>query len=337
MDDRDVISRVRTATLSILVWMLLATVTIGQSVRIFEVGAEAKLLLKQGAGEGPAWHADYGLFFSGSNGITLYSRNGTSRVFLKNAGSNGLLLDASGRLLICQPASRRVARMDLASRELEVLVSGYRGHKFNQPNDITVDSQGRIYFSDPRYGDRENMELVDNNGRKIEGVYRIDKDGTVTRIITHDVDRPNGVVVSADDRYLFVADNNNNEVGGARKLWRFDLRSDGTVNTDSRKMLFDWKTGRGPDGMVMDQKGRLYVAGGRHRANLPFETAKKFKAGVYVFRPDGKQVGFVEIPRDEVTNCTFGGADLKTLFITAGGTLWSIRTTTSGRMPWTKN
>ena len=107
---------------------------------------------------------------------------------------------------------------------------------------------------------RDNMEM------KVEGVYRIDAPGKVTRIIAHEVDRPNGILVSPGDRYLYVADNNNNNVGGARKLWRFDLKADGTIDPRSRKLIFDWRTSRGPDGFKMDHKGRLYVAAGLNKA-----------------------------------------------------------------------
>ena len=140
-------------------------------------------------------------------------------------------------------------------------------------------------------------------------------------------------MVSADDRFLFVADNNNNMVGGARKLWRFELQADGTVKHESQTLLLDWKTGRGPDGMVLDKEGRLYVAGGLNEDRAPIETNDK-KGGVYVFSPAGKFIEFVHVPRDEVTNCTFGGDDLKTLYITAGGSLWSIRCKSAGQMPW---
>jgi gluconolactonase len=137
------------------------------------------------------------------------------------------------------------------------------------------------------------------------------------------VDRPNGVLVSPDDKHLFVADNNNNVAGAARKLWRFELHADGTVDRGSRKLIFDWKSGRGPDGIKIDQKNRLYVAGGLNKANPPYETADEFKGGVYVLSYDGEPLDFIPIPRDEVTNCAFGGPDLRTLYITAGGTLWS--------------
>lgn len=212
-----------------------------------------------------------------------------------------------------------------------MLTDRYQGKRYNQPNDLTVDSRGRIYFSDPRYGSREGMEIRDDKGQTIEGVYRIDPEGKVTRIIGRELERPNGVLVSADDKFLFVADNNNNNAGGARKLYRFDLRKDGTVDLTSRKLLHDWGTGRGPDGLKQDERGRLYVAAGLNKPNPPFEPAKDRKGGIYVLSPEGKLLTFLAVPTDEVTNCAFGGEDLKTLYITAGGILYSIRTTTPGR------
>ena len=142
------------------------------------------------------------------------------------------------------------------------------------------------------------------------------------------------MLVSPDDRYLFVADNNNNTAGGARKLWRFDLRKDGTVDAASRRLLYDWGTGRGPDGIKQDQQGRLFVAGGLNKPNPPFEPAQDKKGGIYVFSPEGQLLTFLPVPRDEVTNCAFGGEDLRTLYITAGGTLFSIRTMKPGRVVW---
>jgi outer membrane protein assembly factor BamB len=293
-------------------------------------------VLSAGAGEGPAWHPEQGLFFSGHQGISRLAPDGTVHVFRERAGSNGLLFDRQSRLLTCEPVARRVTRSDLATGELTVLAEQYAGQRFNSPNDITLDSQGRIYFSDPVYGPRDGIDMRDADGREVEGVYRIDPDGQVTRIITHEVDRPNGLVVSADDRYLFVADNNNNTVNGARKLWRFDLQPDGTVDVASQRLLFDWQTSRGPDGMVLDQQGRLFVAAGLNQPHPPAETVEPHRAGIYVLTLEGELLDFVPIPRDEVTNCTFGGADLRTLYITAGGTLWTLRTQTPGWLPWPK-
>jgi gluconolactonase len=284
-------------------------------------------------GEGPAWHPKLGVLTSGAGHIWQLDRAGKSRIFRKDAGTNGLLFDPKGRLLACEPVLRRVTRTELDGKTT-VLTDRYEGKRYNQPNDITMDSKGRIWFSDPRYGDRKGMEMRDDKGRTIEGVYRIDPAGDVTRILGRELDRPNGVLVSADDRYLFIADNNNDTIGGARKLWRFDLKGDGTVDVKSRKLLHDWGTGRGPDGIKQDQMGRLYVAAGLNKPSPPFEPAEDKKGGIYVFTPEGKLLTFLAVPRDEVTNCAFGGDDLKTLYITAGGTLYSIRTTTPGRVLW---
>ena len=165
-------------------------------------------------------------------------------------------------------------------------------------------------------------------------MYRIDPDGKVSRAIGREVQRANGVLVSADDKFLFVADNNN-DLGGARKLYRFDLKPDGTVDLKSQELLYDWGKGRGPDGLKQDKEGLLYVAGGLNKPNPPAEPATDVKGGIYVIDPkNGKLLDFIGVPTDEVTNCAFGGDDLKTLYITGGGTLYSIRTTTPGRVLW---
>jgi sugar lactone lactonase YvrE/outer membrane protein assembly factor BamB len=292
---------------------------------------EPERVLSESAGEGPAWHPELGLFFSGNNRITRLAPDGRVETFREQAGANGLLIDRKANLLTCEPAQRRVTRTDLASGQITVLAEQYQGKRFNSPNDIAIDSQGRIYFSDPIYGPRDKAEMLDADGRIVEGVYRIDPDGAVTRIIAHDVDRPNGLVVSADDRFLFVADNNNNTRGGARKLWRFELTADGSVNMESQRCLFDWQTSRGPDGIELDQQGRLYVAAGLNKPQPPYETVEPYRAGVYVLTSEGQLLDFLPIETDEVTNCSFGGPNLQTLYVTAGGTLWRVPTVTAGR------
>jgi gluconolactonase len=301
---------------------------------IFEPGAKLKVEAGDGVGgEGPAWDPKLGLLMSGNDHINRLDRDGKVSIWRKDAGTNGLLFDRQGRLLACEPKLRRITRTE-ADGKITVLAERFEGKRFNEPNDLTVDSHGRIYFSDPRYGDSAGKDLVDERGKPYEGVYRIDPDGKVSRVIGRAVERANGVLVSADDRYLYVADNDNNHVGGARKLWRFDLRADGSVDGDSRKLIYDWGQGRGPDGVKQDQKGRLYVAAGLNRPNPPSEPAADVKAGIYVLSPEGKLLAFLGVPRDECTNCAFGGDDLKTLYITAGGTLYSIRSTTPGRVLW---
>ncbi len=290
-----------------------------------------------GASEGPVWHPDGYLLFTGGGRITKRDERGNVSVFREDAGgANGLLFDPQGRLLACEAGRRRVTRTE-RDGSITVLADNYRGSRFNSPNDLTIDSSGRIYFTDPRYGPRDGMEMRDDRGRLVEGVYRIDAPGKVTRIINREVQRPNGILVGAGDEFLYVADNNNNTVGGARKLWRFDLRADGSIDPRHRKVLFDWKDARGPDGFKMDQSGRLYVAAGLNVANPPFETAEKLRGGIYVLAPRGRLLKFVPIPNDEVANCAFGGADLKTLFITAGGHLWSLRLDTPGRVAFARH
>jgi len=300
---------------------------------VFESAPE--MLSETGAGEGPAWHPRLGLLTSGEGNINLRDQQGRASVYVRDAGSNGLLVDREQRVVICEPVRRRVSRRSLDGTTT-VLAETFEGGRFNQPNDVAIDSRGRLFFTDPRYGSRDGMELLDAAGRPIEGVYRIDPDGAVTRIIAHEVDRPNGIAVSADERLLFVADNTNDVPGGARRLWRFNLQDDGTVDLATQTLIHDWKTTRGPDGMKFDAEGRLYVAAGLNRPNPPAETADEPTAGIYVFSREGLLQEFVRIPRDETTNCAFGGTDGRTLFVTAGGTLWSLRTKTPGRVavPW---
>jgi len=281
-----------------------------------------------GAGEGPASDVKGNLYFTGGDRISRRDSTGVVTVFRHpSGGANGLIFDFEGRMIICESQNRRIVRLE-ADGQVTVLAGEYEGKKFNSPNDLSIDSKGRVYFTDPRYGKRDSMEM------DIEGVYRIDAPRKVTRILAREVERPNGVFVSKGDKYLYVADNNNNKVGGARKLWRFDLKADGSVSAASRKLIFDWMDGRGPDGLKMDALGRLYVAGGRNVAAPPYETASKFKGGVYILSPEGKLLDFIPIGKDEVTNCAFGGADWKTLYITAGGTLWSIPVNTPGWIPY---
>ena len=290
------------------------------------------------ASEGPAWDPEWGILSTGKGSINRHALDGNQSVVREQAGANGLLFDREGRLLACEPKQRRVTRM-LRDGTLEVLTDSYDGQPYNQPNDLTLDSKGRIYFSDACYGGPQNIRQRSPDGRSIEGVYRIDAPGKVVRVLGNDdVERANGVLVSADDRFLFVADNCNDRLGGARKLWRFALRDDGTVEPGSRKLLYDWGAGRGPDGIKQDIEGRLYVAGGTNESKPPFEPDNSRPGGVYVIDPaEGTLLAFLPVPTDEVTNCAFGGADGRELYASGGGTLYRIRTTTAGRVTWPKS
>lgn len=291
--------------------------------------------------EGPAWHPSGNVLFTdiANNRIMRLDPNGELHVFRTPSGrSNGLAFDQQGRLLCCEgggpEGNRRVTRLEL-NGTLTVLADQYDDKRLNSPNDLVVDTLGRVYFSDPRYGDDSDAEQFDDQQRLIEGVYRIDVDGSLTRVISHEVHRPNGLAISPDQRYLYVGDNVNTgpqAEGGNRKLWRFDLQADGSVDPDSRRLLFDWGTDRGPDGMAIDEQGTLYVTAGFNFPQPPAETSERYRAGVYLFNSGGELLDFVAVPMDMATNCAFGGADRKTLYITAGHTLWKIRTNVPGHI-----
>ena len=289
-----------------------------------------KLIAEAGAREGPSWDPFTGiLYFVSGNNVNRLNQRGQVEAFRTDApGANGALVDPQGRVLACEAQSRRVTRSE-KDGTLTILADSYEGRKLNSPNDLSLDSKGRIYFTDPRYGRMDDLEIRDSAGQFIEGVYRIDAPGKVTRIVTHEVERPNGILVSPDDRYLYVADNYNNRAGGARKLWRFDLKQDGMIDAASRRLIFDWKTARGPDGFKMDREGRLYVAAGRNKPTQ-WETADEFRGGIYILSPNGELLEFVPFEKDETTNCAFGGADLKILFVTVGDQLWSVPVKTPG-------
>lgn len=279
-----------------------------------------------GATEGPAWK-NGSLYFTDGQHINRMGPDGKTSVFRHNA-SNGLLFDREGRLVACETKTRRVTRTE-KDGSITVLADRYRKGRFNSPNDLCMDSKGRIYFTDPRYGSREGMEILPPPSMKagiskqpIEGVYRIESPGKITRILCDGAERPNGILISPDERFLYIADNNNNTHGGSRKLIRYELDANGDVKPGTRKVLFDWKDGRGPDGMKMDAEGRIYVVAGTNKTT-PHETTR-FKAGCYILSPSGRLIDFIPTGPDEACNCAFGGKDGKTLFITSGSHLWSV-------------
>lgn len=283
--------------------------------------------------EGPACWEGHVYFSDVSSNRILRVRFGSSgtstvkaQIFREPTGrANGLEFDAQGRLLACEGGgaggNRRVTRTE-ASGSITVLAERYMGKRLNSPNDLAVDAQGRIYFTDPRYGDRSGLEL------DREAVYRIDPSGALTRVI-NDVQRPNGIAISPDQGTLYVVDNNP-EKGGARKVYAYALGKDRSVG--SRRLVHDFGTGRGGDGMCLDNRGSLYVSAGLNGSFSEAQDAS-VKAGIHIFSPKGKPLGFIPLPEDSVTNCTFGDSDLKTLYITAGTGLWRIRLNSQGVRP----
>ena len=292
--------------------------------------AELRLEGRVAFTEGPAWHSSGNLYFTDieNNRIMRRDPSGKFHVYRTPSGkANGLVFDTEGRLHACEGGgeggNRRITRTELDGT-ISVLSANYQGNKYNSPNDLVLDRSGRIYFTDPRYGDRDDMQITDAEGKEIEGVYRIDPDGSVHLVITHEVERPNGIALSKDGTFLYVCDNMNDTPTGNRKLWQFEVGANGSINLKSQKLLFDWGTDRGPDGMTVGPDGNLYVTAGFNFPSLPNQTADRYKAGVYVFSPEAEHLRTIPVPIDMITNCTFGGENGNTLFITAGHKLWSL-------------
>lgn len=282
------------------------------------VAEGAKLEKLWGEGEfteGPVEGPDGSICFSdiGDRIMRFDPKTGKTTEFRKPSGrSNGLKFDAKGLLVACEGANtgggRRVSVTE-KDGSVKTLADGFDGKRFNSPNDLTIDAKGRVYFSDPRYVGDQNRELDH------ESVYRIDPDGKVTRVVS-DVTKPNGLVISPDGKTLYVAESNS-DPKKQRKLLAYPLKDDGTVG--ARKELFDFGEGRGIDGMTVTADGVIVATAGR-----------KDQAGVYFFSPEGKKLAVLATPEDP-TNCCFAGADKKTLYVTAGKSLYHVKLTVTGK------
>jgi len=258
----------------------------------------------------------------------------TTSIFRSPSGmSNGIKFDAAGNMIVAEGADyggRQVTRTDMKTGKAKIIASLFEGRPLNSPNDITIDEKGRIYFSDPRYLGHEAID------QPVVGVYRIDTDGSLHRIIT-DAGKANGVCVSPDQKTLYVVSNDNggtaierladpnakeaNKVGiplrkGLMALLAYDLASDGSAKF--RKVLVDYSPFDGPDGLIVDKDGNLYVA-----------VRAENRPGICVYSPEGKELAY--IPTEVPTNVGFGrGKDAKLLYITAGSSLYSIRVNREG-------
>ena len=249
--------------------------------------------------------------------------------------ANGMLFDKDGGLLICEGGQLtgserasgvgrviKVSLDDLANPT--VLADAYMTQELQPPNDITFDDKGRYYFSS-----RPNStDATDASMGTVNAVYRIDPNGTVTQITGYpDVDKPNGIVTSPDNTKLYLIEAH----GGAdknRQIFSWDLDANG--NIANRQVLYDFYPGRSGDGMAIDAEGNLYVAAGLHATRGTSETLDT-RPGIHVISPAGKLVAFRQTPIDSITNCAFGGPDLKTLYITCGNLLLSMTTKIAGK------
>lgn len=274
--------------------------------------------------EGPVWMRREGwLVFSDVPENTAYRwRAGAGvDVFLKPSGytgakreglmegSNGLTLDHAGHLVLCQHGDRRIARLD-DGRGFTTIVERWEGRRFNSPNDLCFSRAGDLYFTDPSYG----LDPKDKAEIGFQGVFRLARDGAVTAI-SREMERPNGIALSPDERTLYVA----NSHDPRPIILAFALRDDGAPSGESR-VFFDgsalMKQGRRGsfDGLKVDIAGNLWATG---------------PGGILVISPAGQHLGTLLTGR-ATANCGFGDADGGTLYITADDLLLRVRTKTRG-------
>jgi len=235
--------------------------------------------------------------------------------------ANGLRFTMNGDLLVCEGQPARLTRTNMKTGEVTVVANQFNGKALQSLNDLDFDSSGRIFFSSRT----SNPDLQKENKRS---VYRLDPDGRIHQLLTEpQVQMPNGIVVSPDEKTLYVieahAEENHN-----RNILAFDLHDDGSISNQC--ILYNFYPGRSGDGMSVDTEGNLYVAAGLHEQRGTSETLDT-RPGIHVISPEGKLLAFRETPEDTITNCTFGGKDLKTLFVTCGSYLLSIRTKIPGK------
>jgi gluconolactonase len=323
--------------ITLAVWLSAVEAAPGQPAKVGLpeglVPADAKATIAAGVAflEGPAFDGDGNLLFSDiiNNRILKMDAQGKVTTFRDDSGrANGNTFDAQGRLVTCEGAEmgpggrRRVTRTDLKTGKVEVLTDRYDGKRYNSPNDVVVDPAGRIWFTDPLYSpDRTIMELDH------ESVYRIDTNGKVTRVITQPaIQRPNGLAMTPDGKKLYVIDSYP-PARGNRKIWSFAVAADGSLG--NQQLVFDFGKGRGGDGMRLDVQGNLWVCAGISFIRGPGETLDN-PPGVYVLSPQGKLLGRIPIAEDTITNCAFGGPERKTLYVTAGKTVYKVPVNVSG-------
>jgi sugar lactone lactonase YvrE len=250
--------------------------------------------------EGPAWSPGGYLVFSdipANRIVRLDERDATSDFLKPSGGANGLVFDRDGVLYACQGGDRRVVRIEKDGK-VTPLADTFGGKKLNSPNDLALDGAGGLYFTDPRYGRAEGVE------QDVMGVYHVGPDGKVERVIS-DLPRPNGILVSPDGKRLHVA---NPERGEIRS---YPIAAPGKLGKGS--VLHREEGARGPDGMALDERGNIYA------------TYRE----IVVVSPEGKLLGKIPVP-EHPANCTFGGKDGKTLYITARTGLYSLAMKVAG-------
>jgi gluconolactonase len=286
--------------------------------------------------EGPVWTHDGRLMFAEipANNIDQWSPGQGATVFLHpsgyqgsepykgpHPGSNGMTLDADGRLSVAGNARRNVFRLESIDphAQITILADLYQGKKLNSPNDLVYRSDGSLYFTDPPYGLPTQGDSDPQKELTVNGVYRIPNarqqkpgappDRDKLQLLIKDLGRPNGLAFSPDEKFLYVAET-------ARKVWmRYRVESDGSLTAGAVFLDCSSDPARGwPDGVRVDKKGNVYGSG---------------PGGVWIISPEGKHLGTIRVP-EIVTNVGWGDEDGKTLYITASTSLYRIKLNLEG-------
>ena len=276
--------------------------------------------------EGPVWIRSGGyLLFSDLNEIMRWAPASPISVFRNRifsgtapagvrVGTNGLTLDREGRLVGVEPGNRRVSRFGDRG-ETTVLADRYMGKRLNSPNDLVIKKSGEVYFTDPPYFGGQPVPPTSPDFRQdldFNGVYRVTKEGGL-ELLVKDLGFPNGLAFSPDEKKLYVADSR------PKKKWMvYDVKGDGTLAAGIVFMDMSMDTTDAvPDGMKVDTLGNVYATG---------------PGGVMVFSPGGKHLGTIRIP-EIASNCAWGDADGKTLYVTARTGLYRIKLNVTGVRP----
>ncbi len=270
------------------------------------------LLEPIGLTEGPVWDGSSLLFTNIPNSRIMRYDPATGQVSVWREGTNeanGLMLNADGILNACEGGGRQMVQYQ-EGRETVVVCSEYAGRRLNSPNDLAIDSAGRIWFTDPRYGDfRDDMELDH------ESVYRLTRqeDGTWRpQRVTFDTTAPNGLLLSPDETVLYVAQSKHGE-GESRELRAYPINENGSEEEGAivgrYEVLHNFYPHRGVDGMCLDSDGNIVATAG--------SGASGPGGMIYVFAPNGRVLETHPLPCDSPTNCTFGGSELRDLYVTS--------------------
>jgi gluconolactonase len=258
--------------------------------------------------EGPASDGKGNLYFSDVAGNKLYKSDsgGSLSVILDPSNNtNGLMVNAAGNIVACEMAGRLI-EVNPQTKDVKALAAEYEGKRFNAPNDLSIDTGGGIYFTDPHF--RAPMPLPQG----VRAFYYRAPDGKVTRLDTVDT-APNGIRLSPDEKTLYVIPSMQAE------MLAYTVETPGKVGqrrTFCTLKQAAGKTAGGGDGMTIDSKGNLYITSA---------------LGIQVFDPAGKALGIIEFP-EQPANCTFGGKDNKTLYVTARTSVYAAPMEASGHV-----